>query len=137
MDPQPARPLCVLAVDDHRDTTDSVCQMLTLWGYRPLAAYGAAIALAAAIEGQPAASGPVEGDRVPAGRGLVFPVRGEGGIVPALWRHRTSIGWRRAVAEPAAWLLAACGRIERPRGVGTANALRVFRVAPESGFSER
>jgi CheY-like chemotaxis protein len=53
MDPQPARPLCVLAVDDHRDTTDSVCQMLTLWGHRPLAAYDAATALATAVAERP------------------------------------------------------------------------------------
>jgi CheY-like chemotaxis protein len=44
MDPQPACPLRVLAVDDHRDTTDSVSQMLALWGFHPLVAYDAAAA---------------------------------------------------------------------------------------------
>jgi two-component system CheB/CheR fusion protein len=53
MDLQPTRPLRVLAVDDHRDTTDSVCQMLTLWGHRPLAAYDSATALVTAVAERP------------------------------------------------------------------------------------
>ncbi len=53
MDPQPACPLCILAVDDHRDTTDSLHQLLGLWGHRPLAAYDAATALAMALAEKP------------------------------------------------------------------------------------
>jgi two-component system CheB/CheR fusion protein len=53
MDSQPARPPCVLVVDDNRDTTDSVCHMLSLWGYRPLAACDAAAALAMAVAERP------------------------------------------------------------------------------------
>ncbi len=53
MDPQPARLLCILAVDDHRDTTDSLHQLLTLWGHRPLAAYDAATALETALAEKP------------------------------------------------------------------------------------
>ena len=53
MDPQPACPLRVLAVDDHRDTTDSVSQMLTLWGFHPLVASDAASALKTALAERP------------------------------------------------------------------------------------
>jgi two-component system, chemotaxis family, CheB/CheR fusion protein len=53
MDPQPARPLRVLAVDDHRDTTDSASQMLTLWGHRPLVAHDAAAAWEMILAEQP------------------------------------------------------------------------------------
>jgi CheY-like chemotaxis protein len=45
--------LCVLAVDDHRDTADSLGQLLTLWGHRPLVAYAAASALATALDERP------------------------------------------------------------------------------------
>jgi CheY-like chemotaxis protein len=47
------QPLRVLVVDDDRDTADSYCVLLSLWGHRPFAAYDAASALSAARQQQP------------------------------------------------------------------------------------
>jgi CheY-like chemotaxis protein len=49
----PAGALRVLVVDDNRDTTDSCCLMLGLYGHRPTAAYDAATALEAARRVRP------------------------------------------------------------------------------------
>jgi DNA-binding response OmpR family regulator len=48
-----AVPLRVLVVDDDRDTADSYCVLLSLWGHRSFAAYDAASALPAARQQGP------------------------------------------------------------------------------------
>jgi two-component system CheB/CheR fusion protein len=53
MHSQSAGPLCVLAVDDNRDAADSLGLLLSLWGHRPLVAYDAAGAWAAALGARP------------------------------------------------------------------------------------
>jgi CheY-like chemotaxis protein len=45
--------LCVLVVDDDRDTADSFAALLQLWGHRPLVAYDGPAALHAAQAGRP------------------------------------------------------------------------------------
>jgi CheY-like chemotaxis protein len=46
-------PLCVLEVDDDRDTADSCGALLSLWGHRSLVAYDAETALATARREKP------------------------------------------------------------------------------------
>jgi two-component system CheB/CheR fusion protein len=48
-----SRPLCVLAVDDNHDAGHALCLLLTAWGHRPLLAYDAASAWAAALAERP------------------------------------------------------------------------------------
>jgi CheY-like chemotaxis protein len=46
-------PLCVIAVDDSRDTADSFVRLLSLWGHEPFVAYDADTALALARSKKP------------------------------------------------------------------------------------
>jgi two-component system CheB/CheR fusion protein len=51
--PQPAGPLCVLAVDDNHDAADAFFQLVGAWGHRPLVAYSGATALDLALRERP------------------------------------------------------------------------------------
>jgi CheY-like chemotaxis protein len=46
-------PLCVLAVDDNHDAGYALCLLLAAWGHRPLLAYDATSAWAAALAERP------------------------------------------------------------------------------------
>src|SRR5262245_56601328 len=49
----PVRKLCVLVVDDDRDTADSCHLIFSIWGRPALVAYGAKAALATALRERP------------------------------------------------------------------------------------